>query len=145
MTLTLVRETREVWNPYDEGPVGTEEVFVVRNGDDTYEFPTAAAAHRALDALDEANRAGRATFPCSWTVELTGSRRPYEVDFPSDLYGPCEAPAAEDADGAGWACLAGHGHRSDAEYYEADEVASLRERGLPLAENARLMDGTEVW
>ena len=145
MPLALIRETRELWDPWDadaDEPYGTEDVFVVRDGDDRYEFETATAAHEALDFIDAARREGRMVGPCSWTIELTGSRRPLEVDFPSDLYGPCNAPAADNANG--WSCLAGHEHRSDTEYYTDDEVASLRHGGHMLAENARYMDGREV-
>lgn len=140
--MMLVREDRPVWNPYDEGegPVGTESVWVVSDGDDSYEFTDPGEAHRAMDAMVEAAAAGRPVWPCSWTVY-----RPVpEPDFPGDNYGPCGAPSFEDADGNGWHCSAGHAHRSDAEYYDADEAASYTSRGLPLAPNARLMDGSPI-
>lgn len=145
MPLTLIRLDRPVYD-YDTGDdVGTEEVYVVRNGDDTFEFPAAPAlAHRALDFLDEANRAGRDTFRCSWTIRLTGHRLPPEVDFPSDLYGPCDLPAAADADGNGFTCLGGHAHRSDLEYFDDDEIAGARAAGRPLPANAARMNGASL-
>lgn len=63
-------------------------------------------------------------------------------DSPSDLIQRCTAPRASFENGS--ACTAGHSHRFDVTYYDADEVASLVRQGYALAPNARLMDGTPL-
>lgn len=145
--LTLIRKDRPLWDYWDAEatePYGEETVYVVTFNDDVFEFASPNAAHAAMSAIGEAEADGRSVFACTWTVELTGDRRPYEVDFPSDLVGPCNAVAMEDTDGLGWTCFDGHGHRSDLVYYEADEVAAIRDAGGRLATNAVLMDGSAI-
>lgn len=58
-------------------------------------------------------------FPCGWEVRLTGDRLPREIDFPSDMYGSCNAPAVGTEHG--FRCLAGHDHVSyTSDTYEQD-------------------------
>ena len=108
---------------------------------DRYEFETFDAARAALTAISGSLTAGREVFPCSWMVERTDG---YEVDFPSDVYVECGAPSFEDADGLGWHCFAGHGHRSDLEYFDDEEIAGARNAGRPLPANAATMAGARL-
>ena len=126
---------------YDEGPPELVAEYVVTSGDDEYVFANFEAAKAALKAVSTAARNGLAVFPCSWMVERTDG---YEVDFPSDLYVPCGAPSTEDEDGNGWSCFAGHGHRSDLEYFDDDEIASARANGHTLPANAATMAGARL-
>lgn len=58
-------------------------------------------------------------------------------DSPSDLIQSCTALRVGFDNGS--ACVAGHTHFTDAEYYERDEAESLSQRGYALAPNARLI------
>jgi hypothetical protein len=90
------------------------------------------------------------TWECDWRREMTNAEHNeaadagWYPDSPSDLIVECRATATVDADGNGWTCSAGHGHRSDVEYYEAEEAAAARDAGHRFPANARLMDGSEI-
>lgn len=74
-------------------------------------------------------------FECSWLVEARSWEGERQIV-------PCGAVAVGFDNG--FACEHGHSHFSGVEYYEADEVASYTRRGIPLAPNARLIDGRPV-
>lgn len=87
-------------------------------------------------------------FMCGWERPFTSaelaerSAHGWYPDFPSDLVTICEAKAVGFDNG--FACCAGHEHRSDAEYFTEDEAeACLRASGM-LPANARLMDGRSL-
>ena len=126
---------------YSGEAVGTITTWIVTAGDDTYTFDRYPDARDALVRITTAAVEGRPVWPCSWEVVRTDG---YECDFPGDQYVPCGMPTFADPDDNGFACLAGHSHRSDVEYYDADEVAAARASGRTLAPNARLMDGSVI-
>lgn len=74
-------------------------------------------------------------FECTWGVE--------EI-FEGERYGADCGYTAVGFDN-GFVCTAGHSHRYDAEYFDAEEIAHNVKNGhLPPA-NARLMDGSRVY
>lgn len=81
---------------------------------------------------------------CDWMVQgyPTDAPEGWYPDFPSDLVRPCGAKVTILPNG--WECEAGHAHYSDAEYYDDEEIAVLKKRGIALAPNARRMDGTPI-
>lgn len=143
----LVPVTREVcdidafYNDDLDPETITEKVYEVSNGDDVYEFVSYVDARNALISITAAKAAGVDVWPCGWMVE---DRSIPEPDSYSDLLRPCGAPAMAHADGNGFGCAAGHSHRSNVEWYEADEVAALTKTGHRIAPNAALMDGTPL-
>ena len=123
----------------DGEPLVEYRTFDVIHGDDVYEVgPNFADARAFLIRLTEAVMSGAEVFPCTWMVERTDG---YVADFPSDLIVACGAPSVGDADGNGWSCWAGHGHRSDVEYFDDDEIAAAKAGAFLLPANARAMDG----
>lgn len=135
---TLISLPVAVDYDYETDTVITERHWFVRFGD-AAEFDCGRSFDAGKSVLQEvtvAHRSGRELFACSWLVEFATEDGPSARD--------CGAPAIVDADGNGWECLAGHGHRHDAEYFDDDEIASARQACRPLPANARRMDGRPV-
>lgn len=109
---------------------------------ETIDFMTARDAIATLKWL-LAQDGVEAAFPCSWEIRLPASRLPEEIDFPGQMYGPCNALAVGTA--RGWHCEAGHEHVSGAQYYTEDEVAHNMQNGYLVPQDALYMDGREVW
>jgi hypothetical protein len=83
---------------------------------------------------------------CGWQYEgypvgLSADSEWYP-DSPSDLIQTCRAYAVRFDNG--FACTAGHSHRTDAEYYEEDEVEAYWKAGHSIPSNARYLDGRPV-
>jgi hypothetical protein len=110
-------------------------------GDETFTFDSAREAIEALRWLSTKDGV-QAVFTCSWEIRLPASRLPEEIDFPGQMYGPCNALSVGTA--RGWQCLHGHEHVSGASYYEEEEVVAYRQAGHPVDPNGLLMDGRPV-
>lgn len=111
-------------------------------GDERFQFDTARDAVEALRWL-AAQEDVQEVFPCSWEIRLPASRLPEEIDFPGQMYGPCEGLCVGTS--KGWHGLCGHGHVSGAEYFEEEEVLANVQAGHFPSADALLMDGRSVW
>lgn len=111
-------------------------------GDETFTFDSAREAISVLKWL-QAHPEVDEVFSCGWEIRLPASRLPEEIDFPGQMYGPCNAMAIGTA--RGWEYLHGHAHVSGAEYYEEDEVAHLTQNGYLVPQDALYMDGRPVF
>lgn len=71
--------------------------------------------------------------PCNWLVQggytEDGDRPVYECGASAIIFDN------------GFACTAGHEHRTDAEYFDADEIEGARIAGRTLPTNARSIEG----
>lgn len=110
-------------------------------GDEQVEFSDRREAIEALRWLTQ-QEGVEAIFPCSWEIRLPAHRLPYEIDFPGQMYGSCNALVVGTA--RGWHGLCGHSHVSGAQYYEEDEVIAYRQAGHPVDPAGLLMDGRPV-
>lgn len=109
------------------------------------EVVSLASAREAVEALKWvlAQDSVEDVFTCGWEIRLPASRLPEEIDFPGQMYGPCNALAVGTA--GGWHCAHGHEHVSGAQYYEEEEVAHRMQDGYLVPQDALYMDGRPVF
>lgn len=85
--------------------------------------------------IDAAKHAAN-VFTCGWEI----GPLVYEGDICGVIFCDAQAVGFEN----GFICTNGHSHRTDAEYYDAEEAAGLIRDGYALAGNARSMSGNRI-